>query len=124
MVWSQGYDPLGNPWLSTLLAAAPVIVLLGALGVLKLKAHVAALTGLTTAVVIAILVFHEPVQMALSAAAYGAAFGFLPIGWIVLNALFLYNLTNERGQFKILRESLTAVTADRRLQVLLVAFSF
>ena len=123
-MWSQGYDPLGNAVLSTLLAATPIIILLTTLGWLKWKAHLAALTGLATALVIAVLVFGMPASMAVSAAVYGAAFGLLPIGYIVLNALFLYNLCNESGLFKTLRESITTVTPDRRLQVLLVAFGF
>ena len=123
-MWSQGYDPLGNAVLSTLLAATPIIILLTTLGWLKWKAHLAALTGLATALVIAVLVFGMPASMAVSAAVYGAAFGLLPIGYIVLNALFLYNLCNESGLFKTLRESITSVTPDRRLQVLLVAFGF
>ena len=123
-MWSQGYDPLGNAALSTLLAATPIVILLGTLAWLKWKAHKAALLALATALVIAILVFGMPASMAVSAAVYGAAFGFLPIGYIVLNALYLYGLCNESGLFKTLRESITAVTPDRRLQVLLVAFGF
>ena len=123
-MWSQGYDPLGNAVLSTLLAATPIVILLGTLAWLKWKAHKAALLALATALVIAILVFGMPASMAVSAAVYGAAFGFLPIGYIVLNALYLYSLCNESGLFKTLRESITAVTPDRRLQVLLVAFGF
>ena len=119
-MWSQGYDPLGNAVLSTLLAATPIVILLGTLAWLKWKAHKAALLALATALVIAILVFGMPASMAVSAAVYGAAFGFLPIGYIVLNALYLYSLCNESGLFKTLRESITAVTPDRRLQVLLV----
>ena len=123
-MWSQGYDPLGSAVLSTLLAGAPVIVLLGMIGWLRWKAHHAALVGLATALAIAMFAFRLPPLMAVSAAVYGAAYGFFPIGWIVLNALSLYNFSNDTGAFKILRESLSAVTPDRRLQVLLVAFSF
>jgi lactate permease len=118
------YDPVGNAVLSTLLAALPVVVLLGTLGVLRLQAHVAALLGLATSLVIASVVFTMPASMAAATAVFGAAYGLFPIGWIVLNVIFLYQLTNERGLFAILRGSITTVTKDRRLQLLLVAFSF
>jgi lactate permease len=123
-MWSQVYDPLGNAALSTLMAALPVVVLLGALGIFRVRAHVAALLGLATALVVAIFVFHMPASMALATAAFGAAYGLLPIGWIVLNVIFLYQLTQQRGLFTILRESITGITRDRRLQLLLVAFCF
>ncbi len=122
--WPQVYDPLGNRLLSTLLAALPVIVLLGTLAWLRLRAHTAALLGLFTALAVAVLVFGMPAGMALGTAAFGAAYGLLPIGWIILNLMFLYQLTVQRGLFTVLRESLTAVTRDQRLQLLLVAFCF
>jgi lactate permease len=123
-MWSQSYDPLHNVALSTLCAALPVVVLLGTLAVLRVKAHIAALLGLATALAIAVSIFGMPVGMALGTAAYGIAYGLFPIGWIVLNVIFLYQLTEQRGLFAILRESITAVTRDRRLQLLLVAFCF
>jgi len=123
-MWPQSYDPLHNVALSTLCAALPVVVLLGTLAVLRVKAHVAALLGLATALAIAVAIFGMPVGMALGTAAYGAAYGLFPIGWIVLNVIFLYHLTEQRGLFAILRESITTVTRDRRLQLLLVAFCF
>jgi lactate permease len=123
-MWSQSYDPLHNVVLSTLCAALPVVVLLGTLAVLRVKAHIAALLGLATALGIAVSVFGMPVGMALGTAAYGIAYGLFPIGWIVLNVIFLYQLTEQRGLFAILRESITTVTRDRRLQLLLVAFCF
>jgi lactate permease len=122
--WAQIYDPLGQPALSTLASALPVVVLLGALGVLRWRAHTAALAGLATALLVAIAIFGMPPSIALSTAAYGAAYGLLPIGWIVLNVIFLYQLTEQRGLLAVQRESITSVTRDRRLQLLLVAFCF
>src|SRR5271167_2064115 len=121
--WSQGYDPTGIWWLSTLVASVPVIVLLGALA-LHVKAHYAALLGLASALLIAIFAFHMPAQMAAATAVLGAGYGLFPIGWIVLNVIFMYQLTVESGRFDVLKHSLTGVTQDRRLQLLLIAFSF
>lgn len=120
-MWSQNYHPLGAG-LSVVLAALPIVVLLGSIGVLRVRAYLAALFGLSTAVAIAIAVFGMPVPLAASAAAFGAAYGLLPIGWIVLNIIFLYRLTDERGQFEVLRNSIAGISADSRLQLLLIAF--
>ena len=122
--WQQGYDPTGHWLLSTIIASLPVIVLLGALAFGHTKAHYAALAGLTTALLTAILGFHMPARMAATTAVYGAAYGLFPIGWIVLNVIFLYQLTVASGRFEILKHSLTGITQDRRLQLLLIAFSF
>ena|SRR5215813_3097671 len=124
MTWPQVYDPLNNQPLSTLLAALPILVLLGSLGVFRVKAHYAALLGLLTSLMVGALVFRMPAGMIAASAGYGASYGLFPIGWIVLNVIFLYQLTKERGYFDILRHSITGLTQDRRLQLLLVAFSF
>ncbi|HMA11934.1 MAG TPA: L-lactate permease [Steroidobacteraceae bacterium] len=124
MAWAQNYDPLGSPWLSTLTAALPLAVLLGSLALLKLRAPVAAMMGLVAALLVATLAFGMPLQQAVSAAGFGAAYGLLPIGWIVLNVIFMYQLTLERGQFDVLRNSIAGVVEDSRLQLLLVAFCF
>ena len=124
MGWRQVYDPLGAAWLSTLVAALPIAILLGGLALLRLRAHVAALLGLTAAVLAAVLAFGMPAGMAARTAGLGAAYGLFPIGWIILNVIFLYDLTCEKGHFKVMQESLTGITRDRRLQLLLIAFSF
>jgi lactate permease len=121
--WAQGYDPLGPWWVSTLVAALPIVVLLGAMAILRVKAHVAACAGLLTALVVAMAVFHMPVRLALTAATYGAGYGLFPICWIILPVIFLYDLTVKTGTFVTLQESLTSVTDDSRLQVLLIAFA-
>jgi len=124
MGWRQAYDPLGAAWLSTLVAALPMAILLGGLALLRLRAHVAALLGLAAAVLAAVLAFGMPAGMAARTAGLGAAYGLFPIGWIILNVIFLYDLTCEKGHFKVMQESLTGITRDRRLQLLLIAFSF
>jgi lactate permease len=124
MGWDQVYNPLGAAWLSTLVAALPIALLLGGLAVLRLRAHVAALAGLGASLVVSVLVFGLPAGMALRTAGLGAAYGLFPIGWIILNVIFLYDLTVEKGHFKVMQDSLTGITRDRRLQLLLIAFSF
>jgi lactate permease len=121
--WAQNYDPAGNWWLSTLLAALPVIVLLGTMAILRLKAHVAAVIGLFTALAIAIAIYHMPIRLALTTTAYGAGYGLFPICWIILPVIFLYQLTVRTGRFQELQKSLTNITDDGRLQLVLIAFA-
>jgi lactate permease len=122
-MWSQAYDPFGNMLISAVVAALPVFVLLGAIGLFEVKAHIAALIGLATALLVAVLAYGMPVRMAGLAAGYGAAFGLLPIGWIILNVIFLYQLAQEKGEFVVLQRSIGAISNDRRLQLLFIAFS-
>jgi lactate permease len=122
--WIQVYDPLGSPWLSTAAAAFPIVLLLVALGLLEWRAHLAALAGLVAALAVSTIVFGMPLATAGATAVYGAAYGLLPIGWIIVNAVFLYNLTVETGQFEVVKTSVSRLSADRRIQALLVAFSF
>lgn len=124
MVWQQIYDPMNNMWISTLLAAIPVVVMLVGLGFFHLKAHIAAGAGLLAALLIAVFLYHMPADMAGRAALFGGFTGLLPIGWIVLNIIFLHQLTEQNGSFKVLQDSLSGITEDRRIQLLLIAFSF
>ncbi|MBO4121222.1 L-lactate permease [Cupriavidus gilardii] len=123
-MWSQVYDPLGSMALSTLAAGVPVAVLLGALAFFHLQAHLAAGLALVVGVVVASAIFGMPAAMAGKAAGLGIASGLFPIGWIVLNIIFLHRLTTLNGSFKVLQGSIAGITEDRRLQLLLVAFSF
>src|SRR5215470_13799113 len=124
MQWTQVYDPLGHWWLSTLVAALPILVLFTLLAGLKVKPHWCAIAGAATAVVVAIIFFKMPPALAATSFVYGVAFGILKIAWIVLAAVYLYDISVETGQFEIMKESVAGITADRRLQVLLVAFCF
>jgi len=124
LAWTQVYDPLGSPWLSTVAAALPIVLLLTALAWLEWRAHLAALLGLGAALAVSVVVYGMPAPIAAATAVYGAAYGFLPIGWIVLNAVFLYSLTVATGQFDVLKASVGRLSDDRRVQALLVAFSF
>jgi lactate permease len=123
-MWHQVYDPFSNAVLSTLVAAIPVVTLLGLIASAKVKTHYAALIALAVALGIAIEAFTMPAALALRASALGIATGLFPIGWIVLNVIFLYRLTVEKGVFQTLQQTIGGVTPDRRLQLLLIAFSF
>jgi lactate permease len=123
-MWNQIYNPLGNTILSTGAAALPVVTLLVLIASNKVKAHIAAVIALIVANLVAIVIFTMPADMSLRATALGAVTGFFPIGWIVLNVIFLYRLTVERGVFETLQTTIGGVTEDRRLQLLLIAFSF
>ncbi len=123
-MWQQIYNPLGSMWLSTLVASIPVAVMLIGLGFLHLKAHIAAGAGLLSALLIAIIAYGMPTEMAAKAAMLGGLVGLLPIGWIVLNIIFLHQLTEKNGSFKVLQNSIAGITEDRRLQLLLIAFAF
>ena len=124
MHWSQNYAPVGGIGTSALIAAVPVVILLALLAFWHMRAHIAALIALGTAGAIATIVYGMPVKLALAAAGYGAAFGFLPIGWLIINAIFIYQLSVETGQFAVLQKQIAGVSGDRRIQALLLAFSF
>ncbi len=125
IMWEQNYKPILDSYgWSALAAALPIFVLLYLLGIKRKPAWVASLVGLAAAVLVALLVYRMPVVPALSSVAYGAAFGIFPIVWIVYWAIFLYRLTVETGKFEVIKDSVGALTGDRRLQALLIAFAF
>ncbi len=122
--WQQNYNPLGNVWLSTMVAAIPLLLLFYLLAVRRTAAHIAATAAAMTCTLLAIVVFHMPILMAAGAVASGWVYGIIRVGWVVLAAVFVYELTVESGHFEIIKHSIGGVTADRRLQVLLIAFAF
>ncbi|HVU26056.1 MAG TPA: L-lactate permease [Opitutus sp.] len=124
MPWSQTYSPVGGLVVSALIAALPVATLLGLLAIFRVRAHLAALAGLAAAVLIAIFVFGMPAPLATAAAGFGAAYGLFPIGWIILNAIFIYQLSVETGGFTVLQQQIAGLSGDHRVQALLIAFSF
>ncbi len=123
-MWNQVYNPLGNAILSTIAAAIPVVTLLVLIASGKVKAHIAAIIALLAAIVAAVFVFTMPAGLAIRATILGIAVGFFPIGWIVLNVMFLYRLTVEKGAFAKLQQAIGGVSTDRRVQLLLIAFCF
>jgi lactate permease len=122
--WLQNYDPLHQALWSTAVAGLPIVVLLGSIALLRIRIHLAAFLGLGVAVAIALWVFRMPLNACAATAAYGAAFGLFPIGWLVLNIIFLYQLAVKRGLMEVLRDSLATLAPDPRVQVILIAFSF
>jgi lactate permease len=123
-MWNQVYNPFNSGTLSTIVAAIPVVVLLVLIATNKVKAHVAAIIALVLANLVAIYAFTMPANMSVRASLLGVVTGFFPIGWIVLNVIFMYRLTVDSGRFEILQRAIGGVTNDRRLQILLIAFSF
>ena len=123
-MWNQVYNPLGNAALSTIAAAIPVVTLLVLIASGRVKAHIAAIIAVIVTNLIAIFIFTMPASMSIRASLLGIVTGFFPIGWIVLNVIFLYQVTVATGRFELLKRAVGGVTEDRRLQLLLIAFSF
>jgi len=124
MEFTQDYSPIGNVYVSLIFAAIPIVVLFVMLGALRIAAHWAAAASLLSALLLAILFYGMPTVLALSATTFGAVFGLWQLAWIVVNAIFLHNLTVETGKFDVVRDSLASLTTDRRIQALIIAFSF
>lgn len=124
MNWTQVYDPMQNLGLSALLAAIPIIVIFYLLAIRRTPGQIAGGLALISAILVAIFVYKMPVGLAVTASAMGALYGIFPIFWIVITAIFIYNLTVETGQFEIVKDSIATITDDRRLQALLIAFGF
>ena len=124
MIWHQIYDPLNNKVLSTIVAAIPIVLLLCLIASNKVKTYWGALIGLIATLLVATFAFGMPAEMALKSASLGAVDGFFKIGWIVLNVLFLYRLTVDKGLFAVFQHSLGRITNDRRCQILLICFCF
>ncbi|WP_426980479.1 lactate permease LctP family transporter [Bacillus pseudomycoides] len=122
--WTQIYDPLNNIWLSALVAALPILFFVLCLTVFKIKGYLSGLYSVILAIILSIFVYKMPATMAVSSAAFGVAAGFYPICTIVIAAIFLYKLTVKTEQFNVIRDSISSITSDRRLQVLLIAYSF
>jgi lactate permease len=125
MTWTQQFTPVGNSviW-SSLIALIPILYFFWALAIKRMKGYMAGVTTLLVALAIAIFAYKMPASMAFMSASQGAVYGIMPIGWIIITSVFLYKLTVKTGQFDIIRTSVVSITEDRRLQALLVAFSF
>ena len=123
-MWTQVIDPFNNLALSALVALVPIACIFWALVLRKMKGYQASLLATGMAILIAILVYGMPVKLALMATAHGAMYGLFPICWIVITAVFLFNLTVKSGQFEVIKHFMASITSDRRLQALLIAFSF
>jgi lactate permease len=124
MEWLQNYNPLNHVFLSTVVAAVPVVVLLASIAVFEIRIHLAALLGLAVSLIIALFVYQMPPATAFATTVFGAAYGLFPIGWIIVNLIFLYQLTVKRGSFSVLRSNLASLAPDPRIQLILVAFCF
>ena len=124
MQWTQVYDPMNNLALSSLLASIPIIVIFYLLAIRRTPGQIAGAVAVTSAILVAIFAYHMPVDLALKATGMGAMYGIFPIFWIVITAIFIYNMTVETGQFEIVKDSIATITDDRRLQALLIAFGF
>jgi lactate permease len=124
MTWQMNVDPFDNIGLSALVAAIPILFLFWALAIKRMKGHFAAMGGTSLAVLIAIFVYKMPIDLAVISTLYGGAFGLFPVCWIVITALFIYNMSVKTGQFEVIKNSLASISDDRRLQALLIAFSF
>jgi lactate permease len=124
MTWVQQYQPLGSVGLSALVAGIPLYILFYMLAVKRMAGHKAAFVATALAVILAIAAWGMPVGLAVDATLYGAAFGLFPIIWIVITAIWVYNMTVESGEFNIIKNSLAQITDDRRLQAIFIAFAF
>ena len=122
--FQQVYDPFNNAIISTIVAAFPIVLLLGLIATGKIKSHWAALIGLVAMMAVAVLAYHMPADMAVKDTAYGFVSGFFHIGWIIVNVIFLYRLTVDKGYFAVFQYSMGRITSDRRLQLIIIAFCF
>src|SRR5215204_1318208 len=124
MNWKQIIDPFNNLTLSAIVAVIPILFIFWALIVKKMKGYKASIGATIIAIIIAIVIYGMPVKLALLSTANGAMYGLFPICWIVITAVFLFNITVNSGQFEIIKHFMASITSDRRLQALLIAFSF